>query len=269
MASLPLYLQIVKGYSPTESGLLLLPLMVGIMAATTVSGQIVARTGRYRVFPIIGSAAMSGALFLFSGIGLATPLWQILLIALLMGFGLGLCMQTLVLAVQNDVPPGDMGVATASATFFRQMGGTAGTAVFLSILFGVVGDRIASAFREAVPTPAFQAALHDPAVLADPGNQAVLRALRGGGAGADLNDTAFLGHLDARLARPFLDGFSSAMDTVFLIGGIVMLVAFALVWFLEDRQLSSKSGIQRQAEDTRLRQAAQDAGLRPAVAVAD
>ncbi|GDY30763.1 MDR family MFS transporter [Gandjariella thermophila] len=250
MASLPLYLQIVKGYSPTESGLLLLPLMIGIMAASTLSGQVIARTGRYRVFPIIGTAAMSASLFLFSRIGADTPLWPTLSTALLMGFGLGLCMQTLVLAVQNDVPPGDMGVATASATFFRQMGGTAGTAVFLSILFGVVGDRIADAFRAAVPTASFQAALHDPALLANPDNQVVLTALRGGGGGnADLNNTSFIQHLDPRLAQPFLDGFSSAMDTVFLVGGVVMLVGFALVWFLKNQELSSKSGIQRQAED--------------------
>src|SRR5437588_87710 len=156
MASLPLYLQIVKGYTPTQSGLLLLPLMVGIMAASILSGQVIARTGRYRVFPIIGTGAMAGALLLFSRIGMDTPLGPTLLTALLMGFGLGLCMQTLVLAVQNDVPPGDMGVATASATFFRQMGGTAGTAVFLSILFGVVADRIADAFRAATQTTAFQ-----------------------------------------------------------------------------------------------------------------
>jgi EmrB/QacA subfamily drug resistance transporter len=250
MASVPLYLQIVKGYTPTQSGLLLLPLMVGIMVASTLSGSAIARTGRYRVFPIAGTGAMSAALFLFSRIGTDTPLLPTLLTALLMGFGLGLCMQTLVVVVQNDVPPGDMGVATASATFFRQMGGTAGTAVFLSILFGVVGDRIADAFRSAVPTASFQAALHDPAVLANPDNQVVVRALGGaGGAGIDLNNTSFINHLDARLARPFLDGFSSAMDTVFLAGGAVMVVGFALSWFLKNQELSSKSGMQRQAED--------------------
>jgi EmrB/QacA subfamily drug resistance transporter len=249
MASLPLYLQIVKGYSPTRSGLLLLPLMVGIMVSSVVSGQLIARTGRYRVFPIVGIGAMAAALFLFGRVGVDTSLWPTLSTALLMGFGLGLCMQTLVLAVQNDVPPGDMGVATASATFFRQMGGTAGTAVFLSILFGVVGDRIGDAFRRAVPTAPFQAALHDPAVLTNPDNRAVLNALHGGGGGnADLNNTSFLNHLDPRLARPFLDGFSSAMDTVFVAGGLVMLVGFALVWFLKNQELSSKSGMQRRAE---------------------
>jgi EmrB/QacA subfamily drug resistance transporter len=253
MASLPLYLQIVKGYTPTQSGLLLLPLMVGIMAASILSGQVIARTGRYRVFPIIGTGAMAGALFLFSRIGMDTPLGPTLLTALLMGFGLGLCMQTLVLAVQNDVPPGDMGVATASATFFRQMGGTAGTAVFLSILFGVVADRIAGAFRAATQTTAFQSALQDPAVLADPNNQVVLKALRSGGANADLNNTSFIEHLDPRLARPFLDGFSSAMDTVFMVGGVVMIVGFLLVWFLKEQQLSSKSGMQRRAEDAAVR----------------
>ena len=139
----------------------------------------------------------------------------------LFGIGLGFCMQPMVLAVQNAVPPQDMGVATSSATFFRQMGGTLGTAVFLSILFSTVGDRITSAFRSDAGTAPFQAALKDPQVLADPVNRRVVDAVTGGGGlpkGA-LDDTSFLSQLDDRLARPFLQGFSSAIDLVFSLGG--------------------------------------------------
>ncbi|WP_026422867.1 MDR family MFS transporter [Actinokineospora inagensis] len=239
MMSLPLYLQIVKGATPTESGLMTLPMTFGILVAATGSGQIISRTGRYRVFPIIGLAATTAALFLFGQIGVDTPVWQTMLVMVLAGAGLGLCMQTLILAIQNDVPVKDMGVATSSATFFRSIGGTVGTAVFLSILFSVVGGRISDAFSSARSDPAFLQALQ--------ANPQFAKGLSGGG-GVDLNDTSFINHLDPTLARPILSGFASSLDTVFLVGGAVTLVAFALIWFLKEKPLSNKSGIQRAAE---------------------
>ncbi|GAA3994683.1 MDR family MFS transporter [Allokutzneria multivorans] len=253
LLSLPLYLQIVKGASPTEAGLLMLPLTFGIMVASGVSGSMTARTGRYKVFPIIGIAAMIVAMLVWSNIGVDTPLWLTSAVMVLMGAGLGLCMQTLVLAVQNDVPPSDMGVATASATFFRQMGGTIGAAAFLSVLFGVVGDRIADSFRTAAGSVDFRAALSDPTVLANPANRPVLDMMQNGaaGGGPSLDDTTFLNHLDPRLARPFLEGFSSAMDTVFLVGGLVMVGAFILIWFLKEKPLSTQSGMQARAAEAR------------------
>ncbi len=142
LAALPLYLQIVKGESPTTAGLLLLPLTFGIMGGSIFAGQVISRTGRYKKFPVVGCGLLVVALGLLSTIGVDTPLWQTLSMAGLFGVGLGFNMQPLVLAVQNAVPPQDMGVATSSATFFRQMGGTLGTAVFLSILFSTVGDKI-------------------------------------------------------------------------------------------------------------------------------
>ncbi|MET0134226.1 MAG: MDR family MFS transporter [Kibdelosporangium sp.] len=226
MMSLPLYLQIVKGATPTESGLMTLPLTFGILVAAMGSGRITSRTGRYRIFPIVGLGATASALFLFAQIGTDTPLWQTMLVMVLAGIGLGLCMQSLLLAIQADAPAKDMGVATSSATFFRSIGGTVGTAVFLSILFGIVGDRIAGARAAAglVPLPA-------------------------GAGGLDLNDTAFINTLPAREARPILDGFASSLDTVFMVGGIVVLVAFALIWFVKEVPLSNKSGIQRAASE--------------------
>ncbi|MET0237960.1 MAG: MDR family MFS transporter [Kibdelosporangium sp.] len=226
MMSLPLYLQIVKGATPTESGLMTLPLTFGILVAAMGSGRITSRTGRYRIFPIFGLGAVSGALFLFAQIGTDTPLWQTMLVMVLAGIGLGLCMQSLLLAIQADAPAKDMGVATSSATFFRSIGGTVGTAVFLSILFGIVGDRIADARAAAglVPLPV-------------------------GAGGLDLNDTAFINTLPAQEARPILDGFASSLDTVFMVGGIVVLVAFALIWFVKEVPLSNKSGIQRAATE--------------------
>ncbi|GAA0238734.1 MDR family MFS transporter [Saccharothrix mutabilis subsp. mutabilis] len=239
MVSLPLYLQIVKGYSATEAGLMMLPLTLGIMTAAGTSGQITAKTGRYKVFPVVGFALMAISLFLFSTIGTDTPVWQPLVMMFFMGAGLGLSMQTLLVAIQNDAEPRDMGVATSSATFFRQIGGTVGTAVFLSILFSTVGDKIGNALRSAFGDPAFMAA------LAKPENAQIAGALQNGGSGVDLNNTEFLTTLDPVLARPFLDGFSGSIDLVFLVGGLVSVVGFALVWFLREVPLSNRSGLER------------------------
>ncbi|GAB2871500.1 MDR family MFS transporter [Lentzea nigeriaca] len=241
MVSIPLYLQIVKGVSPTVSGLMLLPMTFGIMSATATAGRITSKTGRYKIFPIIGAALMSIALFLFSTIGTETPNWLVMIYMFVMGAGLGQCMQTLLLAIQNDAEPRDMGVATASATFFRQIGGTVGTAVFLSILFSTVGDKIAEGLKAAMQTEAFKVALaHNPEFAKS------LQA--GGGSGVDINNTEFLNHLDPVLAKPFLDGFSGAIDLVFMTGGIVMVAAFVLVWFLREKPLSTKSGLERVAD---------------------
>jgi len=252
LAALPLYLQIVKGASPTEAGLLLLPLTVGIMSGSIVSGQVISRTGRYKRFPVVGSFLLVAALGLLSTIGVDTPLWQTGAMATLFGVGLGFNMQPLTLAVQNAVPPRDMGVATSSATFFRQMGGTLGTAVFLSVLFSTVGDKILAAFESRRGDVAFQAALRDPAVLADPTNSSVIDAIRGGGSlppGA-LDDTSFLARLDPRLARPFLEGFAGSMDLVFGVAALGLVVALVVVFFLPEEPLRGLSGLQaREQED--------------------
>jgi len=260
LAALPLYLQIVKGVSPTRAGLLLVPLVAGIMVGSIIAGQVIARTGRYRIFPIAGVVLLVVGMALFSQIGVDTPIWAVMVIAPIFGLGLGGNMQPLVLALQNSVPPQDMGVATSSATFFRQMGGTLGTAVFLSVLFSTVGDKIAGAFKASAATPAFQAALSDPSLASDPNNAAVVKAIKGGSglpAGA-LDDTSFLNHLDPRLARPFLIGFSDAIDLVFLCGLGVLLVALVVVFFLPEERLRSVSGIEarRQAEADELSAAA-------------
>jgi EmrB/QacA subfamily drug resistance transporter len=241
MMSLPLYLQIVKGSSPTQAGLQLLPLTLGIMVASMSSGVVISRTGRYKAFAVTGLGLMSTALFLFSTIGVDTPLAVVMAIAFVMGLGLGSSMQTLQLASQNDVPARDMGVATSSATFFRQIGGTTGTAVFLSILFGAVGGRIAAAVSSAMASPAYTAA------LANPANAGFVHRLDSGS--MDLNDTSFLSGLDPVLARPILEGFSSAMSTVFVVGGLVLATGFVLVWFLKENPLSDKSALERRAEE--------------------
>ncbi|MGX1760228.1 MFS transporter [Streptomyces lydicus] len=252
MLMIPQYLQIVKGASPTKSGLEMLPLMAGMFIASIASGQITAKTGRYKIFPIIGTALMIAAMLLFHfRVQWDTPLWETMVYMLVFGLGLGGCMQTLVLAVQNAVPPRDMGVATASSTFFRQMGATAGTAIFLSVLFSTVGDKISSAFKDAASTERFQAALHDPAVLREPANKPVLDMLKHPGNGNSsgvLSDSSFIQHLDPRLAEPFKRGFADSMHTVFLMGAIVVALAFVLMWFIKEMPLRQISGLQARAQ---------------------
>ncbi|MYW93935.1 MFS transporter [Amycolatopsis rubida] len=238
MMSLPLYLQIVKGATPTQAGLQMLPLTLGIMVASLGSGRIIARTGRYKGFAVAGLGLMAAAVYSFSMIGVDTALGVVMAIAFVLGLGLGSTMQTLTLAATNDVSPRDIGVATSSVTFFRQIGGTAGTAVFLSILFSTVGDRIAAAVRSAMASPAYTAALAQHPEFA--------RQMASGG--LDVNDTSFLSTLDPVLARPVLEGFSSSMSTVFLIGGAVLTVGFALVWLLREKPLSDKSAMEQRAE---------------------
>jgi EmrB/QacA subfamily drug resistance transporter len=243
IALLPLYLQIVKGSTPTQAGLQSLPLVLGIMSMSLFSGQLIARTGRYKVWPVLGLSLMIVGIGLLALMGVDTPYWKTAPIMLLVGWGLGGIMQPLTLAVQNAMPAKDIGVATASATFFRQMGGTLGTAVFLSVLFSVLPGRIVTAFRVAQTDPAFTATLRDPAVLADPANQPVLTALDGGAA-PNLDDSSFLATVDPVLARPVLEGFSSAMSTVFLLAAAVLVIGLVAVVRMREVPLRTQSGVE-------------------------
>ena len=234
LASLPLYLQIVRGATPTEAGLLLLPMTLGIMTGSISSGQIISRTGRYRIYPVVGSAMLALALFVFHWVRFDTPLWQTMLVMVVFGIGLGFNFQPLTLAVQNAVPPQQIGVATSTATFTRQMGGTIGTAVFLSILFSSVPGQDRRVDEAIAPTKDFQAGmaagLQAPAGSVDHQVAAGIQAAAQGGAGTAasssgvLSDSSFLTNLDPRLAKPFLVGFSDAMDIVFLVGAGVMVL---------------------------------------------
>ncbi|MCU1537532.1 MAG: EmrB/QacA subfamily drug resistance transporter [Humibacillus sp.] len=246
LAALPLYLQIVKGASPTEAGLLLLPMTLGIMGGSIFSGQMISRTGRYRQYPIIGAILLVLALFGFHYVGADTELWKVMIGMFFFGVGLGFNFQPLTLAVQNAVDRKDIGVATSSATFTRQIGGTLGTAVFLSILFAQAGTKIGDAFQTSSTDPAFLAAARnptggDPAVNAQFVQQ--LQSGKGVGAGgAALQDSSFIQQLDPRLAHPFLVGFAGAMSVVFLVAAAVMVIAVVATFFLPHVDLGPKPG---------------------------
>ncbi|MFV0432491.1 MAG: DHA2 family efflux MFS transporter permease subunit [Leucobacter sp.] len=177
MMTIPLYMQIVVGLNPTESGFAMIPMVVGLMIAAMGSGVITSRTGKYRIFPVTGSLFTAVGFFLLTFMTYDKPLWYMMLGMFIVGLGLGQLMQTLVLASQNSVPPGDMGVASSAATFFRQIGGTLGTAIMLSVLFTVLPTNIMHSMEDrGTLTSALDAAL-DPAVAEAPHNQAIMKQL--------------------------------------------------------------------------------------------
>jgi len=256
MLTLPLYLQIVNGATPTESGLLMIPMVVGLMIASIVSGQVIARAGKYKIFPIAGTFLMSAAFFYLTFATATSGVIFIMGGMLMLGLGLGQLMQTLTIASQNSVGPRDIGVATSAATFFRQIGGTLGTAVIFSVVFSRAPDAIKTAFGNPDVVAGITAASQDPKVVADQANVDVLTQIQLAQSGQPntlgqaLNgDTSFLNLIDPRLARPFLDGFSSAMVTGFYISLGVVLLAFLLSWFLKATPLRQKSALQEASDD--------------------
>lgn len=260
LAVLPLYLQIVRGQSPTQAGLTLVPFTVGIMSGSVIAGQTTSRTGRYKIFPVLGTVLMIVGCLTFATLDVDTPFAWIFAFSVVFGLGLGFTMQPLVLAVQNAVPVQDMGVATSSSLFFRQMGGTLGTALFLSVLFSTVVPNISKAFASAATTPELQAALADPAVRADPANADVVALLETGGTGGlGIDDSSFISALDPRLARPILEGFAQSIDLVLLLAGIVMVAGVVLTVLIPELPLRTVSGIQgRLADDAAADRAAAD-----------
>ncbi|CAM3082221.1 Multidrug resistance protein 3 [Saccharomonospora xinjiangensis] len=216
MMLIPQYLQIVQGYSPTASGMLMLPLMVGVMSASVISGQLTSRTGRYKVFPLVGTALMTVGMVLFAQVEWDTPVWKSMVVMAIIGFGLGNCMQTLIIAVQNAGPRRDMGVSTASATFFRQIGGTLGVAVFLSIVFSTLTDNIAAAFAASGLPPE------------------AMRSVNGN----VMEDSSFLQQLPIEQAEPFFVGFTESISSVFYLGAAVSALAFVVLLFMKEIPLT-------------------------------
>ena len=241
MMLLPLYMQIVHGATPTQSGFLMLPMVAGMMSASLISGRIISRTGRTRPFPIAGSLIMAVGLFLLWGITADTSLWKVDLMMALVGYGVGNCMQPLILTMQSSVPPTAIGVATSSATFFRQIGGTVGVAVFLSVLFGGVGGHISTAFKSAERTPTFQAAAQR--AMAGPKTSPNYRLVTDPQAvlGGISNDSAVIQQLDPVLAHPVKSGFASAMTPAFAVAGGLGVLAFLVLLMMPEVKLRETS----------------------------
>lgn len=174
MMTMPLYLQIVTGLTPTESGFATLPMVGGLMLASISTGVLVGKTGKYRIFPITGMLCVGIGLYILTFMNIDRPLWFMMIGMFFIGLGLGQNMQAITLASQGSVEPQDMGVATSSSTFFRQIGGTMGTAILLSVLFTVMPNNISDAMgNQTYLKPAMSAALN-PEVAEKPENKGVM-----------------------------------------------------------------------------------------------
>ncbi len=208
LAYLPQYFQIVKGVSPTSSGLRLLPLMAGLLATSITTGQLVSRWGRYKVFPVVGTAVLTLGLYLLSRLSVTTGTLLSSLYMLVLGAGIGGSMQVLVLAVQNSVPYAELGTATAGTTFFRSIGGSFGTAVFGAVFTNVLPHNLA---RE----------LHGLAL--PPGLTAATGA-----------SPAVLDRLPQPVHEAFVHAYAASLHTVFLTAVPLGALAFVLSWTLQE-----------------------------------
>ena len=251
MIVIPLIIQVVYGVSPTLTGFMMLPMVFGMMTATITAGRVTAKTGKYRFFFNTGTATLFfGYLYMVLFLEADIPLWVVAIGMVLVGLGLGQLMQTTMVASQNAVEAKDIGVATSSATFFRQMGGTLGVAVFMSMLFSQVGDKITEAFKKPEVANGISNALNDPGVLQDPNNKGILEVLQTGpaAAGSVTEDSSFLIDADERLTLPFRMGFVDSSLSVFLLAGILIGIAFVISWFIKEVPLREKSASQEVAE---------------------
>ncbi|MEU5451345.1 MULTISPECIES: MFS transporter [Streptomyces] len=218
---LPTYLQMVDGVSATESGLLMLPMMMGIVGGSIVSGQLITRTGRYRIYPIVGSAVSVVGMALLSLLEADTSVLAYSFYQAVLGIGIGLVMSVLVLAVQNSVRPSDLGTATSANNYFRQIGGSVGAAIFGTLFAG----RLSDALGERLPTGA---ELPDPASITPQIVHAMEPALR-----------------DA-----YIQAYVDAMPRIFLYLVPVLVLGLVLAFFLKEKPLVSHHSPEAAAETT-------------------
>ncbi|HWE58310.1 MAG TPA: MDR family MFS transporter [Solirubrobacteraceae bacterium] len=215
---LPLFLQVVNGSSPTGSGLQILPLMGGLLITSIGSGQIITRTGQYRVFPIAGTFVMIIGLYLLSRMDASTSRLLSSAYMFVLGLGLGSVMQVLVLAVQNAVGYEDLGVATSGATLFRSIGGSVGTAILGSIFSSRLKSTLATNLSS------------NPATAKLPPAQ--LHKLTGA-----IGNPASLKRLPGPVHHVYIRSFTHALDRVFVVAAVIAAAAFLLSWLLQQLPL--------------------------------
>jgi MFS family permease len=201
---LPLFLQIVRGRSPTSSGLQLTPMMAGLLVTSIASGRLISKFGRYRPFPIAGTAVMTVGMVLLSRLNIHSTTLQASLYMLVLGLGLGMVMQVLVLAVQNAVDPRYMGTATSGTILFRQVGGSVGIAIFGAIFANRLHGELVSR------------GIHTAAKTASP---------------------AAIRQLPAAARHAYADAIAAALHPVFLVAAGVSVVAFLLTWLFRETPL--------------------------------
>jgi EmrB/QacA subfamily drug resistance transporter len=207
---LPVYLQLAKGKSPTVSGLLLTPMMGGLLVTSILSGQLISRFGRYRPFPIAGTALTAVGLGLLSRLDLGTSIWTVGLYMLVVGLGLGMVMQVLVLAAQNAVPYEYLGVATSSSTMFRQIGGSVGVSIFGAIFANQLAHHLAGKLPAGVAPPKTAS----PEVVK---------------------------HLPPPVRHAYIEAVTLSLHPLFLTAAAITVLAFVLTWFLREIPLRASA----------------------------
>ena len=216
---LPVYFQGVMGMSPTRSGLAMLPMVIGIFSMSIVSGQLITRTGKYKIYPIIGSVVLIAALFLLSTISKDTAYWTVAIYAFLFGLGLGLAMMTIVTPIQNAVEMRDMGTATSATTFGRQLGGAIGTALFGAILANQLPHYLEKGLT-ANPEAAKMAAEH--------------------GEQVNFNNVDALHQLLEPLKSVVLTAYTHAITDIFVAAIPIIVAALIVVFFLKEIPLRTR-----------------------------
>jgi MFS family permease len=202
---LPTFLQVANGASPSNSGLLIVPVMLGLLSASATVGQIITRTGRYRVFPIIGMAVASLGLFLLSTLDVGSSRWESGLYMFVLGAGIGMVMQIMVLATQNEAPITDLGVATSTVTFFRTIGGSVGVSIFGALFASRLTQLLGGAVPEGM-TP------------------------------------ETISRLPLEQQAQTASAFADAITTVFLWAVPLVLAGWTLTWLIKERTLRTSSG---------------------------
>ena len=225
MIFIPVYLQVVDGMSPTQSGLAMLPMVVGIFSTSIAAGQMMSRNGRYKIYPILGASIVIVSLVMLSQLTASSPYWYAGLSMYVLGAGLGFTMQILITVVQNSVDRSDIGVATSSVTFFRQMGGSFGTALFGAILSSRLAVHIADAMKDA---PAGSAT---------------------GNVGDVANNVQAIKALPEPVHSLITGAFSASLHDVFLSAVPLVAVALAIAFFLKEKPLGTRDTPAAPAED--------------------
>ena len=221
---LPLYLQVVKGNSATSAGLKLIPLMLGIVSMSIFSGKRITTTGKYKIFPIVGAAIMTLGLILMSTLNETTSFGILSIYAVLVGAGLGLSMQTIVIALQNSVDFQDMGIATSSNTFFRSLGGAFGTAIFGTIFSNRVAYYLQDNIASLQSTDPQSLTGFDPAKLKE-----------------ITTNTSVITTLPPVIRETVLHSFAQTFHMVFLAAAPITFIGFVLAFFLKEKPLQSST----------------------------
>jgi EmrB/QacA subfamily drug resistance transporter len=219
---IPLFLQVVQGSTAMTAGLKLIPFMLGILTASITSGKRISKTGHYKKFPIIGTGLMTVGIILMRHLGIQTSFWELAAYELLIGLGLGLSMQTLVIAVQNSIDFKHMGIATSAHTFFRSLGSVVGVAIFGSILTSRLTHHLKGGFKSL--------AAQDPTALVG-FNPATIAKVQ--------NNTAVLKTLTPAVRHTVLQSFVNSFADVFLVAAPITAVGFLLAFTLKEIALKS------------------------------